>query len=194
MPRRAKLRPDEPGSDKLLEAARALFGEQGYDATSIAEIGLRAGIAKSVLYHHFGSKGALYRAVLEEDGRALVDAVASAVPPLGGAGPRLRPGVDAYLRFLAEQPDTWRLMTRDPPREPALRRVHQAVTDDVGAALRGLLAHPRKAKAKPQLVDLVALAVHVYAAWWHDHRDVPREQVVEAIGDVAAAGARRVGG
>jgi AcrR family transcriptional regulator len=193
MPRRALIRPDEPGHEKLLEAARELFGEQGYDATSIAEIGVRAGIAKSVLYHHFGSKAALYRAVVEADGKALVDAVAVAVPPPGDAGARLRPGIDAYLRFLSDHPATWRLMLRDPPRDPALRRAHDAIGREVGATLRGLLTHQRKAKGKPELVDLVALAVRVYAAWWHDHRDVPREHVVDAIGDVAAAGARRHG-
>jgi AcrR family transcriptional regulator len=194
MPRKAKIRPDEPGHEKLLDAARALFGEQGYDATSIAEIGLRAGIAKSVLYHHFGSKAALYRAVIEHDGDALVAAVAAAVPPPGAQGARLRPGIDAYLRHLSEHTDVWRLVTRDAPRDPELRRVHEGVGREVGAALRGLLAHPAKAKHKPRHVELVALAIRVYAAWWYDHPDVPRADIVAAIGDVAAAGARRVRG
>jgi AcrR family transcriptional regulator len=195
MPRRAKIRPDEPGQEKLLDAARALFGEQGYDATSIAEIGVRAGIAKSVLYHHFGSKAALYQAVIEEDGRALVDAVAAAVPPAGTkATPRLRPGLDAYLAFLSENPDAWRLMTRDPPRDPELRRIHESVAKDVGGALRALLAEPGKAKGKPHLVELSALAVRVYASWWRDHPEVPRAEVVAAIADVATAGAKRIGG
>jgi AcrR family transcriptional regulator len=194
MPRKAKIRPDEHGRERLVEAGRALFGEQGYDATSIAEIGTQAGIAKSVLYHYFGSKAGLYRAVVEHDAEAIVAAVAAAVPPPGDPPPRLRPGVDAYLRFLSDHPDTWRLMTRDPPRDPELRRAHEAVTEDVGAALRGLLAQPEKAEAKPHLVELVALAVRVYASWWHDHRDVPRADVVEAIGDLAASAARRIGG
>src|SRR5256885_1414848 len=100
MPRRAKIRPDEPGDEKILDAARAMFGEQGFDGTSIVEIGDRAGIAKSVLYHYFGSKAGLYRAIVEHDGQALIEAVADAVPPHGDPGPRLRPGVDAFLRYL----------------------------------------------------------------------------------------------
>jgi AcrR family transcriptional regulator len=193
VPRRAKIRPDEPGREKLLVAGRVLFGTQGFDATTIADIGARAGIAKSVLYHYFGSKAGLYRAVIEDDGQALIDAVASAVPPHGDSTPRLRPGVDAFLRFLAEHPDTWRMMTRDPPHDPALRRLHERVSEDVAAALRGLLAHPRKAAGKPELVELVALAVRTYATWWQSHPEVPRSEIVEAIGDLAAAGARRIG-
>jgi AcrR family transcriptional regulator len=192
VPRRAKIRPDEHGRARLIEAGRALFGEQGYDATSIAEIGARAGIAKSVLYHHFGSKAGLYRAVVEQDAQAIVEAVAAAVPPPGAPPPRLRPGVDAYLRFLSEHPDTWRLITRDPPRDPALRRVHETVAGAVGSSLRTLLAQREKARAKPHLVELTALAVRVYATWWREHPEVRRADVVEAIGDVAAASARRL--
>src|SRR3954452_10991299 len=194
MPRRAKVRPDEPGREKLLEAGRELFGRQGYDATSVAEIGARAQIAKSVLYHYFGSKAALYRAVIQADGKALVDAVATAVPPAGDPGERLRPGIDAYLRFLAEHPDTWRLMTRDPPTDRAVRRSHERVAEKVTEALRSLLAHPGKSKGKPYLVELVALSVRTYAEWWQRNPRVPREEIVEAIGDLAAAGARRISG
>ncbi|MFL5911278.1 MAG: TetR/AcrR family transcriptional regulator [Gaiellaceae bacterium] len=192
MPRRAKIRPDEPGREKILDAARDLFGERGFDATSIAEIGAEAGISKSVLYHYFGSKAGLYRTLLEKDGRALVEAVAAAVPAEGVVTPRLRPGVDAYLRFLSEHPASWRLMTRDPPADPELRAVRTEVERAVAAALEELLSVPAKRTARPELVALVALAIRTYGSWWQVHPEVVREQVVEAIGDVAAAAATRV--
>jgi AcrR family transcriptional regulator len=193
VPRRAKIRPDEPGREKLLDAGRELFGEQGFEATSIADIGRRAEIAKSVLYHHFGSKAALYEELVRHDADALVAAVAEAVPPRGEDGPRLRPGVDAFLRHLSEHPGTWRLMTRDPPADPALRALHDRTDREVAKALRELLAMPAKVRAKPDIVELVALAVRTYARWWQDHPNVPREDIVEAIGDFAAAAARRIG-
>jgi hypothetical protein len=34
--------------------------------------------------------------------------------------------------------------------------------------------------------------IRVFAAWWYEHRDVPREQVVEAIMDAARAGPRHI--
>jgi len=193
MPRRAKIRPDEPGREKLLEAGRELFGKQGYEATSIADIGRRAGIAKSVLYHYFGSKASLYEELVRHDARALVAAVAAAVPPRGEQGPRLRPGVDAFLLFLSEHPGTWHLWTRDPPADPGLRALHQRTDREVTKTLRELLAMPAKVRAKPDIVELVALAVRAYARWWQDHPNVPREDIVAAIGDFAAAAARRIG-
>lgn len=192
MPRRAKIRPEEPGREKILDAARAQFGERGYDAASIAEIGAGAGISKSVLYHYFGSKAGLYRALLERDGQELVAAVAEVVPPPDQGAPRLRPGIDAFLRFLSEHPDTWKLMTRDPPADPALRELHRKVDASVASTLRYFLAAPDKRESRPEIVDLVALAVRTYASWWRTHREVPREQVVEAIGDLAAAAAHRI--
>src|SRR3954465_11399957 len=107
MPRRPKIRPAEPGPEKGLSAGVDLFGERGYHATSIAEIGLRAGIAKSVLYHYFGSKAGLYEEVAVAQTRALVAAVADAGPADPDA-PRLRVSVDAFLSFLAERPAAWR--------------------------------------------------------------------------------------
>jgi AcrR family transcriptional regulator len=194
VPRKAKIRPDEPGREKILDAARAQFGERGYDATSIAEIGTGAGISKSVLYHHFGSKAGLYRALLEHDGQELVEAVAAAVPPPDQDAPRLRPGVDAFLRYLSEHPDTWKLMTRDPPADPALRELHRTIDASVASTLRYFLAAAGKRESRPELVDLVAMAVRTYASWWRTHREVPREEVVEAIGDLAAAAAQRIKG
>src|SRR3954469_19020516 len=105
MPRRANVRPNEPGREKILDAGRAVFGAHGYDGASIAEIGRHAGIAKSVLYHYFGSKAGLYEAILEADAQGLIDAVASAVPSDKGVTPRLRPGLDAFLQYLSEHRD-----------------------------------------------------------------------------------------
>jgi AcrR family transcriptional regulator len=192
VPRKAKVRPDEPGREKILDAARAMIGERGFDATSIAEIGARAGISKSVLYHYFGSKGGLYEVLLEHDAQALIEVVAAAVPPPHVNAPRLRPGVDAFLKFLFEHPDTWMLMTRDPPADPQLRELHGRIEDSVAATLRGLLAASDKRTARPELVDLVALAVRTYASWWQHHPEIPREEVVDAIADLAAAAAHRI--
>jgi AcrR family transcriptional regulator len=191
MPRRSKLRPDEPGREKVLEAGLALFGERGYDATSIAEIGERAGIAKSVLYHYFGSKAGLYEAIVQAETHDLVTRVADAVPA-DEAAPRLRAGVDAYLGFLAERPASWRLLLREPPADPALIAVHERLARERTAALATVIAAPGKRAEAGSHVELVATAIRTFATWWYDHRDVPIEQVSAAIADVAAAGARRV--
>jgi AcrR family transcriptional regulator len=175
----------------VLEAGLELFGENGYEAASIAEIGRRAGIAKSVLYHYFGSKSALYAELLESQSAELLAAVAAAVPADAEA-PRLRAGVDAYLGFLAERPAAWRLLLRDPPTDPGLRGLHDRLADERMAALAELLATRAKRATAPSHVHLLGVAVRVFATWWYDHRDVPREHVVDLIVDLARSAAQRL--
>jgi AcrR family transcriptional regulator len=173
----------------VLDAARELFGERGYHATSIAEIGARARISKSVLYHYFPSKARLYEAIVEAETRDLIEHVRAAVPS-DPSVPRLRVGVDAYLGYLAAHPAAWRLLVRDPPADAALIRLHERLAGDRSASLADLIATATKQAENAAHIALVAVAIRAFAAWWYEHPDVPRERVVEAIVDVARAGAQ----
>ncbi|KAB8334383.1 TetR/AcrR family transcriptional regulator [Scytonema tolypothrichoides VB-61278] len=51
--------------DHLVDTALVLFAEQGYDATSIKQIAVAAGVAVGLLYHYFPSKSEVLRAVWE---------------------------------------------------------------------------------------------------------------------------------
>ncbi|MBB4141390.1 TetR/AcrR family transcriptional regulator [Microbacterium invictum] len=51
--------------DQVLAVAVQLFNEQGYDATSVADLASRLGLTKSALYHHFSSKEELLAIALE---------------------------------------------------------------------------------------------------------------------------------
>lgn len=51
---------------RIVAAAVELFAAQGFDATSVSEIALRAGVAKGGLYHHFASKDDLLFEVYRE--------------------------------------------------------------------------------------------------------------------------------
>jgi AcrR family transcriptional regulator len=81
----------------LLAAARQLFTERGYAATSTNEIVERAGVTRGALYHHFPAKRDLFRAVFEQLEAEVVDEVARQA--LGGADAleQLRLGCRAFL-------------------------------------------------------------------------------------------------
>lgn len=55
--------------DRILNAAIVLFGERGYEATALKDIGTQAGHAAGLITHHFKTKAALFlecgRRVLE---------------------------------------------------------------------------------------------------------------------------------
>ncbi|HEX8054801.1 MAG TPA: helix-turn-helix domain-containing protein [Thermoleophilaceae bacterium] len=73
MPRTQRQRTEATTAD-LLDAARLLFAADGYNATSLEDVVAAAGVTKGALYHHFDSKRDLFRAVFENEERALARA------------------------------------------------------------------------------------------------------------------------
>ncbi len=71
-----RWKPDAAG--RLTAAAIGLFGEQGYDATTVAEIAERAGLTKRTFFRHFADKREVLFAGSSELERRWVEAVAAA--------------------------------------------------------------------------------------------------------------------
>jgi AcrR family transcriptional regulator len=73
----------------ILDRAAALFARQGFAKTSVQDVAGAVGLSKAGLLHHFPSKDALHRAVLEQAGalgRRVLDQVGDL--PLGPARDR----------------------------------------------------------------------------------------------------------
>jgi len=69
----------EPGArERMVLAAVDLFTEQGYDATTVAQIAERAGVTKSTFFRHFADKRELLAAGQEALSRLLVEGIAEA--------------------------------------------------------------------------------------------------------------------
>ncbi len=64
---------------RILDAARRIFGDRGYDGTTTRQIAVTAGLTTAAIYHYYPSKADLYRAahaqvhlfVYERYGRAI---------------------------------------------------------------------------------------------------------------------------
>lgn len=52
--------------DKLIKAARRAFAEKGYSAASMDDLTAEAGLTRGALYHNFGDKKGLLRAVIDQ--------------------------------------------------------------------------------------------------------------------------------
>ena len=59
------------GLQRLLDAGEKAFSAQGFDGTSMKEISRTAEVSQSLLHYHFGTKEALYRAVIERRSEAI---------------------------------------------------------------------------------------------------------------------------
>jgi AcrR family transcriptional regulator len=67
-PKVSRPRDAAASKDALLQAAQALFGQKGFERTTIREIGERAGVDAALIARYFGNKADLYiAAVVAED-------------------------------------------------------------------------------------------------------------------------------
>ncbi len=73
--------------DRILDAAMAVFRRHGFRRSSIEQAAEAAGLTRQALYHHFRSREALFRAVIErvhENALAAGIAAAATADKAGG--------------------------------------------------------------------------------------------------------------
>jgi len=62
---RTGRRPGQPGTrDAVLDAARRLFAEHGYDGASVRDVASTAGVDPALVHHYFGTKQRLFLEVV----------------------------------------------------------------------------------------------------------------------------------
>jgi AcrR family transcriptional regulator len=100
--------------EQLVDIARGLFAERGFDGASIEEIAARAGVSKPVVYEHFGGKEGLYAVVVDREVRRLL---AMMQESLVAEHPRvlLEQAAFALLDYIEDAPDGFRILVRDSP-------------------------------------------------------------------------------
>ena len=97
----------------ILRGAATAFATKGFASTAMEEVAAASGITKEIVYRHFASKEALYRAVLDGVVQSLQAELARIrLESQSGAGIR------ALLAVGRAQPDALRLLLVHAAREP----------------------------------------------------------------------------
>lgn len=84
-PRRTRM-PAAERRESILAAATAAFAGSGYQAAKVADIAALVGVSEPVVFQNFGSKPALFAAVLERAAGEAGDSLAHAAAGFGSAG------------------------------------------------------------------------------------------------------------
>ncbi len=136
--RRAEHRPDE-----LLDAALALFVEQGYAHTSVAQIAKAAGVSKGSVYLYFSSKQEILESLVK---RAVAPVSAAALGAMPEARGNTRAVLAAALGQIARRmadPQTVavpRLVLREAAAIPEIAEMYRrAVLEPAMPMLAGLI-------------------------------------------------------
>jgi AcrR family transcriptional regulator len=173
---------------QLLDVGRALFAEKGFDATSIEEIATRAGVTKPVVYEHFGGKEGLYAVVVDREMERLLDGVTGALAG-GNARELLEQAATAFLVYIEEQPDGFRILVRDSP-VASTSGTFASLISDIASQVEHVLGREFKARGldaklaslySQALVGMVALT----GQWWLDARKPKRDEVAAHLVNLA---------
>lgn len=115
-PRRTQQERTAATRRTLLDAARRLFGAEGYAAVGTERVAREAGMTRGALYHQFTDKTELFAAVLEEVEAEIAGRMAAAAHGLDPAdtGGLLVAGAGVFLDACAE-PDIQRIVLLDGP-------------------------------------------------------------------------------
>ena len=96
MPRATKEQ-SEITARRILRVAGELFGERGYAAVGLAEVAASAQVTRGAVYHHYGSKQALFAAVAAVAQQRVGQLVSDAADAAGGPWEGLIAGCRAFL-------------------------------------------------------------------------------------------------
>ncbi|MET7279605.1 TetR/AcrR family transcriptional regulator [Kribbella sp. NPDC005582] len=106
-----KRRRDRAAREReILAAAERIFGERGYQGTSMDDVAAAVGVSKPLIYQYYGSKDGLFLACLARLRANLLETVSDAVPAATDAEDALYAGFVAWFQFLDDHPQAWSVL------------------------------------------------------------------------------------
>ncbi|UQE75958.1 TetR/AcrR family transcriptional regulator [Gordonia sp. PP30] len=171
---------------QLIEVARGLFAERGFDGTSIEEIALRARVSKPIVYEHFGGKEGLYAVVVDREMETLLEMVTSSLVENRSLY-RIQQVALALLTYMEERTDGFQILVRGESTGGSTTgedtRYGSLLNDAISQVEHILAGDFERRGFDPSLAPLYAQAlvgmVSVTAQWWLDVRE-PAKEVVAA--------------
>jgi AcrR family transcriptional regulator len=154
-----------PTRERLVTEAMRLFGEQGYRATSVAQIEAAAGLApgSGALYHHFKSKQALLEAGIDRqlDRRRAMRDIRALFAGLGDLRSELTMLGRYVLSVLDEESQLLQIASRTPPSHSTrLSDAYAALFDGLYAELADWVSNWLPTISEQNALTLSTIAVN----------------------------------
>nr|PZM98942.1 MAG: TetR family transcriptional regulator [Thermocrispum agreste] len=180
---------------QLLNVAKALFAEKGFDGTSVEEIAQRADVSKPVVYEHFGGKEGIYAVVVDRETQTLLDLMVSS---LDADHPRtmLEQAAVALLTYVEESEGGFRILVRDSPVVTSTG-TFSTLLNDIASQVEHILGQQFSArgydrKLAPLYAQALVGMVALTGQWWLDARKPKRDEVAAHLVNLAWNGLSRL--
>jgi AcrR family transcriptional regulator len=146
----------------IMDAAREVFGELGYETATVRDIIRRTGLAAGTFYNYYRSKDEVYLALSAEGARQFAPLLKAQRAQSADWSEFVRAAIGAYFLFLSDAHKTW--LARRPPEE-VVPHVHgetpemAAVFNEVREAIVDEIAMGRAPAADPDYVAAACIAI-----------------------------------
>lgn len=100
----------------ILDAAREVFGELGYEAATVRDIIRRTGLAAGTFYNYYRSKEEVFAALADDGARRFGPMLKAIRAQSDDFESFVRQAIAAYFRFMADEHTSW--LARRPAGEP----------------------------------------------------------------------------
>ena len=147
---------------RFVDAALALFGERGFDATTVTEIAAAANVSRRTFFRYFGRKEDVVLAWLDEVGAVLGKRMAERPPdepPLVAARAAVLATVDDYRARAREALAAVALIERTPALRARERQMRAEWERELATQLAGRLGSGKAAARRARVFAAVAVAV-----------------------------------
>jgi AcrR family transcriptional regulator len=149
----------ERGQDtrlRMVSVATTLFGELGYESTSVEAVLRDSGVSRGALYHHFASKESLFEAVLEAVEAELAAATLKASRGIADPVEAMHVGFDTFLA-LAQTGRLRQIVLMDAPAVLGWQKWREIeARHGFGLLKAALLAMAEGGRVRKDLVDVFA--------------------------------------
>jgi AcrR family transcriptional regulator len=174
--------------EQLIEIARGLFAERGFEGTSIEEIAARAEVSKPVVYEHFGGKEGLYAVVVDREVRRLLDMMRESLQG-GTARALLEQAAMALLDYVEASSDGFRILVRDSPVGSASGSFISIISD-VASRVEHILVEEFRSRGfdhehAPMYAQMLVGMVGTTGQWWLDARQPAKREVAAHLVNLA---------
>lgn len=141
----------------ILDAAREVFGELGYDAATVRDIIRRTGLASGTFYNYYKSKEEVFDALADDGARRFRPLLRAESEKASDFESFLRGAILAYFNFVATEQESWRINRPAGEQIPHARPTPEmaAVFDEVREAFARVL---ERAHAPPVDLDYLTSA------------------------------------
>jgi TetR/AcrR family transcriptional regulator len=175
----ARTRDPEGTRAAILDAAEEVFLDHGFGNASVSQIAKHAGVTKSLIHHHFGSKEELWNEIKQRRFEIYASAQMKALEEAEPSAKLLREAMETYFRFLGANQQIVRILAwvflESEQHDSCMRMDKELVAAGAEKVRQAQEAGELRADIDPRFIifTMVGLAQH----WFQD-----REHVLSHLG------------